>query len=74
MSFYLNRSLGTSIFLNGQKLEVVDHDFHLGNYVATDLRDIGSNNVISDFNACDSITLDDFGYRGLKHFTYTDLL
>ena len=69
MSFNLSRPLGTPIFLNGQKVEVVDHDFHVGNYVATDLRDINitkhvcdlyqrSNNVISDFNACDSVTLD----------------
>ena len=69
MSFNLSRPLGTPIFLNGQKVEVVDHDSHLGNYVATGLRDINitkhacdlyqrSNNVISDFNACDSVTLD----------------
>ena len=69
MSFNLSRPLGTHIFLNGQKVEVVDQDSHLGNYVATDLRDINttkhvcdlyqrSNNVISDFNACDSVTLD----------------
>ena len=69
MSFNLSRPLGTPIFLNGQKVEVVDHDSHLGNYVATDLRDNNitkhvcdlyqrSNNVISDFNACDSVTLD----------------
>ena len=69
MSFNLSRPLGTLIFLNGQKVEVVDHDSHLGNYVATDLRDINitkhvcalyqrSNNVISDTNACDSVTLD----------------
>ena len=57
-------------FLNGQKVEVVDNDSHLGNYVTTDLRDINitklhvcdlyqcSNYVISDFNACDSVTLD----------------
>ena len=62
-------NLGTPIFLNGQKVEVVDDDFHLGNYVATDLRDINitkhvcdlyqrSNNIISDFNDCDSVTLD----------------
>ena len=68
MSFNLSRPLDTPIFLNGQKVEVVDNDSHLGNYVATDLRDINitkhvcdlyqSNNVISDFNACDSVTLD----------------
>ena len=69
MSFNLSRPLGTPIYLNGQKVEVVDHDSHLGNYVATDLRDINitkhvcdlyqrSNNVISDFNVCDSVTLD----------------
>ena len=69
MSFNLSTPLGTPIFLNGQKVEVVDHDSHLGNYVATDLRDINitkhvchlyqrSSNVISDFNACDSVTLD----------------
>ena len=40
MSFNLSRPLGTPIFLNSQKVEVVDHDSHLGNYVATDLRNI----------------------------------
>ena len=40
MSFNLSRPLGTPISLNGQKVEVVDNDSHLGNYVATDLRDI----------------------------------
>ena len=39
-SFNLSRPLGTPIFLNGQNVEVVDNDSHLGNYVATDLRDI----------------------------------
>ena len=69
MSFTLSRPLGTPISLNGQKVEVVDNDSHLGNYVATDLRDINitkhvcdlcqrSTNVISDFNACDSVTWD----------------
>ena len=69
MSFNLSRPLGTPIFQNGQKVEVVDHDSHLGNYVGTDLRDMNrtkhvcdlyqrSNNVISDFIACDSVTLD----------------
>ena len=69
MSFNINRPVGIPIFLNGQKVEVVDNDSHLGNYVATDLKDINktkhvcdlyqsSNNVISDFNACDSVTLD----------------
>ena len=69
MSFNLSRLLGTPIFLNGQKVEVVDNDSHLGNHVTTDLRDINitkhvcnlyqrSNNVISDFIACYSVTLD----------------
>ena len=68
MSFNLRRPLGTHIFMNSQKVEVVDNDSNLGNYVATDLRDINitkhvcdlyqcSNNAISDFNACDSVTL-----------------
>ena len=68
MSFNLSRPLGTLIFLNSQKVEVVD-DSHLGNYVATDLRGINitkhvcdlyrrSNNVINYFNACDSVILD----------------
>ena len=69
MSFNISRPFGTPIFLNGQEVEVVDNDSHLGNYVAADLRDINitkhvcdlyqrSNNVISNFNACDSVTLD----------------
>ena len=40
MSFNLSRPLDTPMFLNGQKVEIVDNDSHLGNYVATDLRDI----------------------------------
>ena len=68
MSFNFSRLIGNPIFLNGQDVEAVDHDSHLGNYVATDLRDINitkhvcdlyqrSDNVISDSNACDSVTL-----------------
>ena len=48
MSFNLSRPLGTPIFLNGQKVEVVDHDSHLGNYVATDLRDINITKHVCD--------------------------
>ena len=69
MSFNLSRALGTPTFLNGQKVEVVDNVSHPENCDSTDLRDINktkhvcdlyqrSNNVISDFNACDSVTLD----------------
>ena len=60
MSFNLSRPLGTPIFLNGQKVEVVDHtdlwDINITKHVC-DLYQ-GSNNVISDFSACDSVTLD----------------
>ena len=78
MSFNLSRPLGTPIFLNGQKVEVVDDNSHLGNYVATDLKDINitkhvcdlyqrRNNVISDFNACDSVTLDALHQTYCRH-------
>ena len=67
MRFNVSRPLGNFIFLNGQKVEVVDHNSHLGNYVAIDHRNINISkhvrdlyqrrkNVISDFNACDSVT------------------
>ena len=76
MSFNLSRPLGTPIFLNGQKVEVVDYDSHLGNYVATDLTKHAcdlyqrSNNVISDFNAWDSVTLDALHQTYCMHNIY----
>ena len=52
MSFNLSRPLGTLIFLNSQKVEVVDNDSHLGNYVATILRDISITKHVCDlYNA-----------------------
>ena len=48
MSFNLNKPLVTPIFLNLQKVQVVDNDSHLGNYVATDLRDINITKHVCD--------------------------
>ena len=58
-----------SIYLNGEKVSIVEHENHLGNYVSTDIADRNiiadvcnlyqrSNLQISDFRVCDSITLD----------------
>ena len=85
MSFNISRPFGTPIFLNGQEVEVVDNDSHLGNYVATDLRDINitkhvcdlyqrSNNVISNLNACDSVTLDALHQTYCMHMYGCELL
>ena len=57
------------IYLNGEKVSIVEHEKHLGNYVATDIADRNmianvcdlyqrSNLLISDFRVCDSIDLD----------------
>ena len=56
------------IYLNGEKVSIVENEKHLGNYVSTDIEDRNiiadvcdlyqrSNLLISDFRACDSITL-----------------
>ena len=57
------------IYLNGENVSIVEHEKHLGNYVATDIADRNmianvcdlyqrSNLLISDFRVCDSIDLD----------------
>ena len=57
------------IYLNGERVSIVENEKHLGNYVSTDIEDRNiiadvcdlyqrSNLLISDFRACDSITLD----------------
>ena len=56
------------IYLNGERVSIVEHEKHLGNYVSTDIADrniisdVGdlyqrSNLLISDFRVLDSITL-----------------
>ena len=68
-SFDLKQTTWHQHFPERQKVEVVDNDSDLGNYVASDLKDINlikhvcdfyerNNKVICDFNACDSVTLD----------------
>ena len=58
-----------NVFRNGKRVEVVQSDVHLGNYISTNITDrniVGhicdlyqrSNSVISDFNVCDSVSLD----------------
>ena len=62
-------SMVPPIYLNGEKVSIVEHEKHLGNYVSTDIADRNvianvcdlyqcSNLLISDFRVCDSITLD----------------
>ena len=56
------------IYLNVERVSIVEHEKHLGNYVSTDIADRNiiadicdlyqlSNLLISDFRVCDSITL-----------------
>ena len=57
------------VYLNGEKIPVVDSDKHLGNFISTNIADRKitenvcdlykrSNWIISDFRVCDSSTLD----------------
>ena len=58
------------IYLNGERVSIVEHEKHLGNYVSTDIahRNIIAdyvifinavrNLLISNFRVCDSIPLD----------------
>ena len=57
------------IYLNGEKVSIVEHEKHLVNYVATDNADRNmianvcdlyqrSTLLISDFRVCDSIAFD----------------
>ena len=55
------------VYLNGEKIPVVDSDKHLGNFISTNIVDRNitenvcdkrSNWVISDFRVCDNNTLE----------------
>ena len=57
------------VYLNGEKIPVVDSDKHVGNFISTNIVDRNitekvcdlykrSNWIISDFSVCDSSTLD----------------
>ena len=59
----------STVYLNGERVSIVEHEKHLGNYVSTDIADRNiisdvcdlyqrSNLKIGDFRVCDSITLD----------------
>ena len=59
------------IYLNNQSISIVSHDKHLGNDISTDIHDRNimanvcdlyqhSNSITTEFNACDSETLDSF--------------
>ena len=61
-------TLNVLIFLNGKCIPVVSHDRHLGDFISTDILDRNMidyvsdfyercNCVMSDFRACDSITI-----------------
>ena len=66
------------VFIKGKRVEVIQSDVHLGNYISTNITDrniVGhvcdlyqrSNSVISDFNVCDSVSLDSL------HQTYSSV-
>ena len=69
LCFNVDSSNVAPVFINGKRVEVVQSDVHLGNYISTNITDrniVGhvcdlyqrSNSVISDFNVCDSVSLD----------------
>ena len=72
------------IYLNGEKIPVVDSDKPLGNYISTDYADRHiidnicdlykrSNRVISDFRVCDSSTLDSLHRTYCMHMYGSEL-
>ena len=69
LCFNVDSSNVAPVFINGKRVEVVQSDVHLGNYISTNIADrniVGhvcdlyqcSNSVINDFNVCDSVSLD----------------
>ena len=75
LCFNVSSEFVPPVYLNGQRVTVVDQDLHLGNIISTDINDRciltnvcdfyqRSNWLISDFRSCDSPSLD-----GL-HMTY----
>ncbi len=69
LCFNIDSSCIAPVFLNGEKIDVVDSDKHLGNYISTCITDRNiidnvcdfyqrSNWVLSDFGICDSMSLD----------------
>ena len=69
LCFNIDSSNVAPVFINRKRVEVVQSDVHLGNYISTNITDrniVGhvcdlyqhSNSVISDFNVCDSVSLD----------------
>ena len=75
LCFNVDSSNVAPVFINGKRVEVVQSDAHLGNYISTNITDrniVGhvcdlyqrSNSVISDFNVCDSVSF------GSLHQTY----
>ena len=68
LCFNVDSSNVAPVFINRKRVEVVQSDVHLGNYISTNITDrniVGhvcdlhqrSNSVISDFNVCDSVSL-----------------
>ena len=66
------------VYLNGEKIPVVDSDKHLGNFISTNIVDKNftvnvcdlykqSNWIISDFRVCDSSTLDSWDRTYCMH-------
>ena len=68
LCFNVDSSNVAPVFINGKRVEVVQSDVHLGNYISTNITDrniVGhvcdlyqrSNSVISDFDDCDNVLL-----------------
>ena len=69
LCFNVDSSTVAPVFISGKRVEVVQSDVHLGNYISTNITDRNivrhvcdlyqrRNSVISDFNVCDSVSLD----------------
>ena len=79
--FDVDSSSVAPVFINGKRVEVVQSDVHLGNYISTNItdRNIGghmsdlyqrSYSVISNFNVCDSVSLDSLHQTYCMHYEW----
>ena len=84
LCFNVDSSNVAPVFINGKRVEVVQSDVHLGNYISTNITDrniVGhvcdlyqrSNSVISDFNVCDSVSLDSLHQTYCMHMYECEL-
>ena len=80
LCFNVDSSSVVPEFINGKRVEVVQSDVHLGNYIPTDITDSNivcdlyqrSNSVISDFNVCD-VSLDSLHQTYCMHMYRCEL-